>query len=245
MNLGSRKEIQALLLKLLTAFPFLLKYKKENFDEFGTFPFKIIQYETYFNQLAEDYYSRDHIQQGGIDYEGPRNKGLVYNNGKLSLFRIDQNNSTNVTTFSNSPVMNGFISNDNKHYKFILVNNGKEVENNPSFFFSKANFIYLNDKGNDKDKIDRIYRSIPIDSNLSHTVCSEVFTNTGIKCRMVASKNVPSSILPPSEIADKISKYFDEYQDRLLEFIEMIPDGIFDIDRIAEFFDEYLKTKGK
>ena len=65
----------------------------------------------------------------------------------------------------------------------MLFRSGKySIENNPSFFFSKANFIKLVSFSEPAKLNDNYYDVQSIDDNHKFLVCSEVFTNTGIKC---------------------------------------------------------------
>lgn len=128
---------------------------------------------------SQDYYSKENIEQG-YDFTNDKDK---YPNGKLSVVEINNQNCSSILAFNNTPIMNSFVDRTDDTFYFIPVKNGKEVEFNPSFLFTKANQIILFDKGNDKFKLSQYYNRYSNISEKYHLVCSEVFTNTGIKCR--------------------------------------------------------------
>lgn len=243
IDLGNNQYKKALFIRLLAKFKFLRKYNNFSKDSFGTTPFYIPEYEGYLNYLNEDYYSRDHIQRGESVKEDQskhsnRINNLNYDRGKLNIVKMNQNSSNSILSFNNSPLMNSFYNNDLTKLRFIPVGNGKPVENNPSFFFNKANFIKQNDSGNDKVKIDRIYREFKC-SELKHTVCSEVFTNTGIKCQFIQTKSGDKPEVKIPGIS-KVTEYLESLGDKVGESIlQTISDRIDELD-LEEFFNELL-----
>jgi hypothetical protein len=248
LDVGSDKYKEALLVKLIATYPFLKEYTEYRKDPLGTFPFFIQEFEGYFTYLSEDYYSRDHVQQGEQDKFGNsdttgRSRGLTYPNGKLHIVRMNQKHNSSILSFNNNPLMNAFYSNDRKKYRFITINAGKSVINNPSFFFSKANFIKLADNQTNEDKIERIYREIKVDNNLEHVTCYEVFTNTGIMCSFMPVKSSSSTIKIPSLAT--IEQYLTKLKDMMQEDILIRIAEATDLSDLEEFFNELLNNSVK
>jgi hypothetical protein len=241
LDLGNESYKQALLIKLIAQYPFLKTFRSYSLDTFGTKPFMIQKFEAYFNYLTEDFYSRDNVQQGEQNKaEGPRSFANA-TNGKIILVRMNESHTSSMSSFSLNPIMNAFLSANNKDFYFVPVGNGKSVENNPSLFFSKANFIGLRDNKYNIDKIMRTYRSIPVDSNLLHTVCSEVFTNTGIICRFLSvnSINKETNKWPIEKLGELISNIKDKTP---TEIIDAILERIGEID-FDDLYNELLNLE--
>jgi hypothetical protein len=244
LDVGKETYKKALLVKLFTKYPFLKEYSKYRKDSLGTFPFFIQEYEAYFSYLSEDYYSRDHVQQGEQDKieksdATGRSRGLTYSNGKLHIIKLDQKQHSSIISFTNNPLMNAFYSNDRKKYRFITVNAGKTLINNASFFFSKANFIKLAKNQTNNKKIDRIYREIDVDKNLEHVVCYEVYTNTGIMCSFMPIQNSSDIKIPALDV---IEQYLTELQDKMKEDILVKIAEATDISDLEEFFNKLLES---
>jgi hypothetical protein len=244
LDIGDESYKQALLLNLISQYPFLKSYREYSKDTYGTKPFMIQKFEAYFNFLTEDYYSRDNVQQGEQQNksEGPR----AFNNapsGKICVIRMDPNHVSSMLSFSLNPIMNAFLSANGSKFYFVPVGNGKQVENNASLFFSKANFIQLEDENSkEMTKVKRIYRSIKVNDDLIHTVCSEVFTNTGIICRFLSTK-IPkkTTLLPLDEIKDRISSFTGKTPREVFDIImELIKENA-DLDRLMKEAEEALK----
>jgi hypothetical protein len=244
LDVGTSNYKKALLVKLFTKYPFLKDYSEYRKDALGTFPFFIQEYEAYFNYLSDDYYSRDHVQQGEQDkIENSnitgRSRGLTYSNGKLHIVRMDQKQTSSIVSFNNNPLMNAFYTNDRKKYLFITVNSNKTVENNPSVFFSKANFIKLAENQTNQKKIDRIYNRINVDKNLEHVVCYEVYTNTGIFCSFMPVQRSNNIKMPSLEI---IEQYLSKLDDLAREGILVKIAEATDIDDLAVYLEDYITS---
>jgi hypothetical protein len=244
LDVGTLNYKKALLVKLFTKYPFLKDYSKFRKDALGTFPFFIQEYEAYFNYLSDDYYSRDHVQQGEQDtIENSnitgRGRGLTYSNGKLHIVRMDQKQTSSIVSFNNNPLMNAFYNSDRKKYLFIPVNSNKSVENNPSFFFSKANFIKLAENQTNQKKIDRIYKEINVDANLEHVVCYEVYTNTGIFCSFMPVQRSNNIKMPSLET---IEQYLSKLDEDALEGILVKIAEATDIDDLAVYLEDYITS---
>jgi hypothetical protein len=241
INLGGEDGRKAIVVGLLAKFPFLKEYRKTNLNDFGTFAFRIPKYDEVYNRLVEDYYSRDHIQQGERDDDKPhpRAVGLEYTRGKLHVTNLKTKNTSTILTFNNNPVMNSFYSSDRKSFYFVPVNNGRAIENNASVFFSKANFIKLDSLENDMVKINRTYSIVPDDNQLAHTVCSEVFTNTGIKCEFFPSDKPKSKYNVPdfNKTLDLIKTLERSGIEKVVEFISDI-----EFEDFESFVDDYLQS---
>lgn len=245
LDLGSDSRKRAFLLKLLTDFPFLKEYQNFGLDSLGTTSFFIQKYETTLNLLSEDYYSRDHIQQGDQDKINLKNntgrsKGLNYPNGKLHITRLDQKQSSSILSFSNNPIMNGAVSADGKSYRFIPVNEGKTIVNNPSFILSKSLFIKFSNDQIHQTKLDRIYREVEISKDTEHLVCYEVFAITGIMCRFVPTKNTRNYSGIDTTVS-KLENYLSSLSSKLSEdFFQEVLNSV-DIEDFDDVLDEILE----
>jgi hypothetical protein len=244
LDVGTNNYKKALLVRLISKYPFLKDYTKFTKDSLGTFPFFIQEYEAYFSYLTEDYYSRDHVQQGEQDLiensnATGRSRGLRYTNGKLHVVRMDQKQTSSILSFNNNPLMNSFYSADKKKYLFIPVSAGKSIVNNPSFFFSKANFIKLASSQPNEKKIERIYRDINVNEKLEHVVCYEVYTNTGILCSFLPVQK-SNSIKVPS--LDTILQYLSKLENLVNVDILVKLSEATNIDDLELYFEEYIES---
>lgn len=237
ISLGTGQYKAALFMSLLSKFKFLRKYKDYSMDSFGTTSFYIPEYESYMNYLREDSYSSDHILQGeNENKEDKKNrvKKTVYTNGKLSISELNSD-AESIIDFNNTPIMNAFQSSDSKVLYFITVMNGKEMEFNPSFSFNKANFIKLAN-GYDFSSISRCYNKMELEG-VKHLVCSEVFTNTGIKCRntsigIIKDKdikipNIDKFVSSINNLGDRLTQaveYVSEYEQEYSDLLELLND---------------------
>jgi hypothetical protein len=246
LNQGSDLNKYTLFLQLLNQFKFLNKYRNYTTNSFGTHPFFIQEYEMYLNCFAQDHYSMSNIQQGNTDNLADNSKSdSIYANGQLHLVLMNEVSDSSTLSFSNTPLMNSFISHDGGAFYFARVNSGKSISDNPSVFFSKANFIKLTKDNNDMRSIDRIYNRVKINNDIKHTVCSEVFTITGIKCRYVSSPFEGSikTYLKSDFIKDKISNLINNYNlnfDKIIESIFEDNKNILEID-IDESLDKLIE----
>lgn len=209
INTGSRVSKQALILRFLSRFTFLAEYAKNEYDSLGTSPFIIPKYEEYLNRLQQDHYAKDHISQGGKSTSKeddkdskvkPDNKtGINYYEGKLEISRLNNNSDAkSILSFNNSPVMNSFLNINNDTLYFIPVGNNKKLEFNRSFSFNKANQLKVDEDNTGTENLQKYYKSIPLTMKQKHLTCSEVFTNTGIKCRTVSELAEDKKIFIPS-----------------------------------------------
>jgi hypothetical protein len=152
---------------------------------------------------------------------------------------MDQKQTSSIVSFNNNPLMNAFYTNDRKKYLFITVNSNKTVENNPSVFFSKANFIKLAENQTNQKKIDRIYNRINVDKNLEHVVCYEVYTNTGIFCSFMPVQRSNNIKMPSLEI---IEQYLSKLDDLAREGILVKIAEATDIDDLAVYLEDYITS---
>lgn len=235
----------AFITKLVAQFKFLRNYRTYSNDDFGCHPFIIPEYEEYFSRFVDDYYSRDHVNTGrkdkgkeqdhkqdqgendSVDEDNANKKkkkrkrnnmlnNQTYPNGRLHISNLRDKSVSQILSFSNSPVMNSFLSNDSKKLHFIAVGNGRKVDNNPSFSFTKANFLRLAKSGNDKLNIDRQYSEIVITNKQSHLICSEVFTITGIRCTTLVNEKLGGSLPSISSIVNSL-KDLDFDMDKIMD----------------------------
>lgn len=226
IGIGSEIRRKALFLRLLTRFKFLSSYKEFEKDSLGTSPFIIFKYERYMNTFKENYYIRSHIEQGD---NATNRERLDYPNGRLSIFEVNSdNNCKSILMFSQSPHMNTFLCKDRKTFYYFCVQNGKSVVNNPSFFYNIANFISMSDKFDDKAKVEKYYNKKILTKDQGHFICSEVFTNTGIKCRSYRNLESEPGIKLPA------LKYFEEQ-------LEKIKDKIQEESIINKIFDSFIE----
>lgn len=234
INLPTVAEKEAILVRLLSSFPFLGEFRLYSIDAFGTSAFFIPQYETFLQRLFEDYYSKDHFKNttGSTDKMDSKdlksqdqeekeksgkkrnknnsNEDKIYPNGRLILVKLNKGQTNSVTGFKQSPIMNGFYSIDKKHFIFSEVGNGISMEFNHSLFFSKGIQLRVDGSNlNDLVKIDRYYLQNPLTLQQRHLICSEVSAMTGIKPRFVGSSQkfkTPFKVPPISKIIDVLDK---------------------------------------
>lgn len=224
ISLGTEAKKQAMFLQLLSAFPFLNRYKDEMPDAFGTIPFFINDYEAYLNRLMQDQFSGNAVQQGDSSFLVTGN--ITDSLGRLTLSDLSSIDDTSILSFSNNPIANCFKSPDGKKLYFFPVVNGVRMEFNPSFSFSMANFIKL-DYNNDKDIINKYYYSIDLSDSQKHLILSDIYTISGIKCRTVnVSGGASSNIEVPTldDIIKVINSYNNDFE-KVLNKIKQVTDS--------------------
>lgn len=245
ISTGTQIARTAVMLQLINRFPFLKEYKLYSMDALGTSPFFIQKYETYLNRLNEDFYSRGYVQrgsQGPQEKNNPKSKDVLhFENGAINILTMNSEEAKTILLFSNSPLTNAFTnSNDTKLY-FVPVQNGYDLEFNPSFSFCRANFITLAKKGVNQSELNEYFKTINITGKQDHLVCSEVFTNTGIKCRNMPKTTPNSDVVMP--IIDKLIEYLEKLgKDYVDKLIERIIDSEDEVD-ITETFNELIEEK--
>lgn len=232
IQLGNEINRQALILRLISRFSFLRDFLDYNTDALGTSSFFINKYERLLNFLVEDFYSRDHFVNAEKDKDNKRSRGAYnYENGQLFIVKIGQAKS--FAAFNNSPVINAFTDHSGNKLIFSTVRNGKSMEFNSSFSFSKANFIRLSDRNNDFDKVEKYFNNLILTNDQRHLVCSEVYANTGIYCRFVGPKTSNVKIPTMSDFTNLIKdKNYD--LDNILESVKRYEGIIRDIETLVE-----------
>lgn len=238
--LGTIKYRKALILQLISKFPFLAEFRFASIEDLGRTHFYISDYESYIDRLDRNFYSTDFIQRGEGNETFEPKKYIPYDDGKLEIFDLGKSDASSITSFGNSPIMNAFQNNSMKLLYFIPVGNGKPVKFNPSFSFDKANFIRLSSEGNDLEQIRKIYRQYNIKKTDYHLYKSEVFTNTGIKPRgelnyMDGDFNFK---LPDiDELVDNLDSFLD-----MRKILQSILIGEFDL---SEMLDDLIRQQVK
>lgn len=243
IELGGIKTKEAQIIRLLKRFSFLSSFKDTMNDALGTTNFWISKYELVINSLKDDYYSKEHVEQGNltVEKEKEESKNNIYSNGKLHVMELNLNTTSSITSFSNTPLMNSFTDKDKKFY-FIPVANGKSVEFNASFFYSKANFIKINKVKTEMDKVNKYYHSVELTSKQDHFICSEVYSNTGIKCRNYYSPEPEKINIPSvSEIESQLSKLTNTQIYKLIEKIALGEEITTELE-IDEIFNEMFQN---
>lgn len=222
IEIGNEKRKEAQLIRILKKFKFLTSFKDTANDALGTNNFWISKYELVINSLKDDHHSKQHVEQGNLtsEKEKEESNNSIYSNGRLHLMEVNKTPSS-ILSFNNMPLMNAFTDKDKKFY-FIPVENGKNVEFNASFFYAKANFININKDKTDMSKIENYYHSYTLTSKQDHFICSEVYSNCGIKCRNYYSPEPEKIKIPTvSEIESQLNKLTNSQTFKLIEKIAM------------------------
>jgi hypothetical protein len=245
IDLGTMQQKKSLFVLLFAKFPFLREYSKFSRDSFGTKPFFIPKYESYMNYLTEDYYSRDHVQQGEQENPNTAHRAMSnYPNGKLKIQRVNGNDTSSITSWTNTPMLNAFLNSSGNKFHFIMPNADKVMENNSSVFFTKACHLALSSKGNDQKKINDIYSENPVNEQMSHVICSEVFTITGIKCRFIPAKpNKGKFKAPGSNKLDNLLDQVSKAKNIKEDILEIIASASGIIEDVEEFFNQLLNKE--
>lgn len=201
LNIGDSNFRRSQMIRIFRKFSFLQSFKDSQYSSFGTVSFNIPKYESILNSFAYDHLSNQHVEQGKVmtsDEKKKDTKKNDYTTGKLHLSDMNDSQS-GILAFNNFPLMNAFIDKSNNFY-FITTDEKNAFENNASVFFAKANFITVNSKQSDFDKINKVYNVFELSSETDHFVCSEVYTITGVKCRTSARLDrTPKFVVPSVE----------------------------------------------
>lgn len=182
--IGDKKRKDSHMIRLFKRFSFLSQFKSNQFDAFGTVSFSIPRFESILNSFCYDHFALNHVEQGKVTAgikDATDKRKIDYPSGKLHLADMNDHQSA-ILAFNNFPLMNAFVDKNNNFY-FIPTDEKNSFEFNASVFFNKANFLTLNSDQTDMDKILKIYHSFKLSEDTSHFVCSEIYTNTGIRCR--------------------------------------------------------------
>lgn len=168
---------------LVGEFSFLKQY--DNFvDNFGNSPFLIPEIERLFRFLNEDYYAIR--SAGGPSVKYGREEQKSDEQGKIKITTLDSAYQSSILRPENYPVANAFTDSSGRKLYFIEVNGNYSIENNPSFFFSKANFLVASDDNNFDLLEQRYYHTKDLGPDEDFLVASEVFTITGIYCKFIS-----------------------------------------------------------
>lgn len=97
-------------------------------------------------------------------------------------FSAHSTNPTDVVTFDKNPILNAFESEERDVLYYIPIIDNKPILLNPSFSFSRANFITVDKNNTNMKWIDRAYHSESYTGKQRHLDGSDVYCNTGIIC---------------------------------------------------------------
>lgn len=236
LTLPGFKEKNILMSLLLRKYPFL-KDGISNIDSVGNTPFMHSEWEAKFNYLLNNLTVNNKIvsfemgDESKIDNKHKDNnkyrKSILNtstSDDKLVILELKDSVAISIVESNNNPITNVLLKKDSDvlYFSPVISNNG--IENNPSFFFNLANFIRLKDSS-DKN-LSKYYssNSYSVDK-CKHFICSEVFTNTGIKCYINSDDYNESDIDFIPTIEDIMSNLSNDNND----IISNINDTILDI----------------
>lgn len=228
-SITRRRMLVALLVR---QFPFLTSYSDFS-DNFGLQPFLIPELEDRFAYLLYDYYSSRATEELK-DVKTPKSRNILDEKGMLQIVKCNDAVGKSILKPEAYPIANAFLTEDGSELFYIAVNGKYSIENNPSFFFSKANFIRFV-RSSEPTKIRNNYYNVQqIDSSHLFLVCSEVFTNTGIKCSYFETD--PNSIqgydpVRPITTVSKLKQLEEKLQESLttkeiLKIINLFLEGV-------------------
>lgn len=188
IKLGNDTTKQVSIALLISQFPFLKEYSSY-IDNLGFEAFLIPKYESYFSFLTEDFYaarSTGDIANTAI-LKGPKvdTRG---DKGKISVVGTNNETSRQILKEGSYPITNAFTNVDDSKLYFIEVNGSHSINDNPSFFFSKANFIKISSNANTTKFVNKFYLTKELTPKEDFLTCSEVFTITGIRCKYIGEK---------------------------------------------------------
>jgi hypothetical protein len=223
---------KALITRFLTKYNFLSE-GKETFI-FGKESFAIKKYEAFLNRLADDHYARGHvIKSENSSNKANTNDNLTYDQGQLHLMNIMPDNMSEVFHFNNVPIMNSFMNYNQDKFYYINVKNGINCQYNPSFVFSKANFITLSSEQNETEIADTFYKSYSYNERFNRNLTgSEVHCITGITCKTIHTND--TEYVKPIDF-DRIKDFINKFKDsEFWDLIDIIITESIDVDELME-----------
>lgn len=214
IKLPNSIEKKILMSLILRKYDFLSK-GITNIDSYGNSPFIHTEWESKMHYLNDSHTSRmnilnvesgekDKLKNDGGSISKPKN-----NDGRLVMLELTNDVASSIVNEINNPITNVLLKKNGDTLYFVPVNDTYQIENNCSFFFNLANFIRLNDSS-DKD-LNKYYSSNPYSlESKKFFIASEVFTNTGIKCKTIYSglSGTSKPIFLP-KVEDIISRVID------------------------------------
>lgn len=242
LNLPDENERMILMSLIFKKYPFL-KTGVSCLDSRGNRPFLIPEWEVVLQRLNDSRSVRNEVinNESGIrnvqSNENSSNPRIKNEDGRLIILDLHDNIANSILNESNIPITNVLLGIDSNDLYFSPVNGSKfKVENNESFFFCLANFIRFTDSNLDINKF--YYRSDYDFESKKYFIASEVYTNTGIKCRIFNSdknKNRKAPILPSiKDISDKIFDLPNVNIDSILEIINNLIEVKENIEKVID-----------
>lgn len=195
--------------------------KDQNIDKDSTIP----------SSISDQPQSQTPNSKKKNNFNQNRNNSANLNNklGLLEIVELNDQSCSNITNFENNPVLNAFISEDGGTQYYIPIVDDKPIIYNASYFFNKANFITLSNN-QDMKILGRAYQRQEITDRQLHFICSEVYTNTGVKPQNVIVKRDKKdkiSKIPVSQIYDYLDKIVkDKLNEVFIEILEGIAEKV-------------------
>lgn len=221
---------KVLISSILYKYPYL-RDSIFNIDSVGNSPFMHYEWESRLQYLNDSFNTRNNILNKDPDdaagtTASASNKTIsdVKNDkGRLILLRLNADTASSITSDDNNPMLNVLLEKQGKILYFTPMTTKHSIENNCSFFFNLANFIRLE---NSTDiNLSRFYFADEYSfESKKFFLCSEVFTNTGIKCTGYnINKPKDNDFFPKiEEIFDEVTKNPDSSIGAILNIIKEI-----------------------
>jgi hypothetical protein len=206
-----RKVIFALLIQ---EFPFLRKYDRY-LSNIGDEPLFIPELESCLSNYKENYYSvRAH---GEPEKVGKTSKGNTISKGRIQLEDMRSVSLDDIQKETHYPLSNAFTNKIGNELYFIESNGKYSVQNNPSFFFCKSNFLCISEISDIEMLKRRYYTTKSISSEEDHLIASEVFSISGIECSYRPSRKAGNDNfdLTKGDLKTTIVNGIGEFRDRL------------------------------